>query len=175
MVGPRVGMCRPAEQGCGNMRERCVKTKSVLVASLAVGFLFAAVVCAEDIVHKPSGLKFELPKGWKIKTDGDDIELLDPEDGFGIELAVAGKDDLDAILKEIDKQIEKEIKDFKVKGEPQKSEAGGLTHIFLAGSGKHDGKETHVMVDIVTGGKKTVVLTAWGHIEKEATAKEIQT
>lgn len=152
-----------------------MKTKSVLGGSLAVLFLSATVVRAEDVNHKPSGLKFELPKGWKVKTDGDDIEITDPDDGFSIELSPTDKGDIDEVLKEIDKLIEKEIKDFKVKGEVQKVEVGGLQHVSLGGSGKHDGKETHVLVDIIIGGKKPVVLTAWGPIEKEATIKEIQT
>lgn len=114
-----------------------------LVLSLALG----SVAFAGEMKH-PAGFKFWAPDGWKSTTDGMNVELRDPAGEVLVALFTpANVSQIDAALKELDKNLARWLTDIKV-GTPEKGTEEGVDYAMVEGTGKVNGKPVNVAVGV---------------------------
>lgn len=80
----------------------------------------------ETFTHSDAGVRFELPKGWKAKPDGEVITVSSADDGLQVVFWVPDEDTFDAAVKELDKELAKTIKNIKVVGKPNQDTHNGM-------------------------------------------------
>ena len=122
--------------------------------------------------HKEAGVQFELPKGWKAKPDGEVITVSTADDSLQMVFWVPDEDTFDAAVKDLDKELDKTIKNVKMTDKGTTDTHNGMPHFSAGGTGEVDGTTIEWSVDILSAKKVVIVLTfaAPGIAEKHAAA-----
>ena len=133
-------------------------------------------VRAETLEHPESGLKFDVPKGWEHSTEGDLLLATNPADDVVLIVLVAtdetSKDFIDHLTKELDHLVKKP----KVTKGPTTEKINNLTQSYVEGTGElldtdkwipkgeKSGQTVDWDVTLVLGGKKPMVVVAFGKL-----------
>jgi hypothetical protein len=143
------------------------------VALLLVG---ATALVADEKAehrHKPSGLKFTLPKGWKCAEDGGKLVIQNPDKSITVVGGVIEKKEAKAVFDNVDKFLAtlKILSDIKVTDGPKKEKVNGLEQSWYEGTAKvktDDGKTKNIEWDltVVSGGKGLLFLIGLGKLDK---------
>ena len=120
--------------------------------------------------HKEAGVQFELPKGWKAKPDGEVITVSTADDSLQMVFWVPDEDTFDAAVKDLDKELDKTIKNIKTTDKGTSDTHNGMPHFSTGGTGEVDGTKIEWSVDILSAKKVVIILTfaAPGIAEKHA-------
>jgi predicted Zn-dependent protease len=120
--------------------------------------------------HKEAGVEFELPKGWKAKPDGEVITVSTADDSLQMVFWVPDEDTFDAAVKDLDKELEKTIKNIKTTDKGTSDTHNGMPHFSTGGTGQVNGVTIEWSVDVLAAKKVVIILTfaAPGIAEKHA-------
>lgn len=123
------------------------------------GTTISAIQGGETFTHADAGVRFELPKGWKAKPDGEVITVSSADDGLQVVFWVPDEATFDAAVKELDKELSKTIKNIKVEGKPTQDTHNGMAHYEEAGTGEVEGATIAWSVDVLGAKKPLIILT----------------
>lgn len=120
--------------------------------------------------HKEAGVQFDLPKGWKAKPDGEVITVSTADDSLQMVFWVPDDDTFDAAVKDLDKELEKTIKNIKTTDKGTSDTHNGMPHFSAGGTGQVNGVTIEWSVDVLAAKKVVIILTfaAPGIAEKHA-------
>ena len=113
----------------------------------------------EVFTHSDAGVRFELPKGWKAKPDGEVITVSSADDGLQVVFWVPDEDSFEATVKDIDKELGKTIKNIKSAGKPTQDMHNGMAHYGENGTGEVEGTTIAWSVDVLGAKKPLIILT----------------
>ena len=133
-----------------------------------------AVQGGETFTHSDAGVRFQLPKGWKAKPDGEVITASSADDALQVVFWVPDEANFDAAVKELDKELGKTIKNMKTVGKPAEDVLNDMPHYGETGTGDVDGTTIVWSVDVLGAKKPLIILTfaAPQLFEKHAPAYE---
>jgi hypothetical protein len=140
-----------ALMACALVAATSAKSNSPLVVTAPQG--------GEMFTHSDAGVKFELPKGWKAKPDGEVITVSSADDGLQVVFWVPDEASFDAAVKELDKELAKTIKNIKVVGKPTQDTHNGMAHYEESGTGVVEGATIAWSVDVLAAKKPLMILT----------------
>jgi len=109
--------------------------------------------------HKEAGVQFELPKGWKAKPDGEVITVSTADDSLQMVFWVPDEDTFDAAVKNLDRELEKTIKNIKTTEKGTTDTHNLMPHFGEAGTGEVDGTTIEWNVDVLAAKKIVIILT----------------
>ena len=120
--------------------------------------------------HQEAGVQFDLPKGWKAKPDGEVITVSTADDSLQMVFWVPDDDTFDATVKDLDKELEKTIKNIKTTDKGTSDTHNGMPHFSTGGTGQVNGVTIEWSVDVLAAKKVVLILTfaAPGIAEKHA-------
>jgi len=120
--------------------------------------------------HKEAGVQFELPKGWKAEPDGAVITVSTADDSLQMVFWVPAEDTFDAAVRDLDKELEKTIKNIKTRDKGTTDTHNGMPHFSSGGTGEVGGTTIEWGVDVLAAKKVVIILTfaAPGIVEKHA-------
>lgn len=120
--------------------------------------------------HAEAGVQFELPKGWKAKPDGEVITVSTADDSLQMVFWVPAEDTFDAAVKDLDKELDKTIKNIKTADKGTSDTHNGMPHFSTGGTGEVNGVTIEWSVDVLSAKKIVIILTfaAPGVAEKHA-------
>ena len=129
-----------------------------------------AIAQGEVFTHKEAGVQFQLPKGWKAKPDGEVITVSTADDSLQMVFWVPDEDTFDAAVKDIDKELDKTIKNIKTTDKGTSDTHNGMPHFSEGGTGEVNGTTIEWSVDVLAAKKVVIILTfaAPGIAEKHA-------
>ena len=124
----------------------------------------------EVFTHSDAGIKFELPRGWKAKPDGEVITVSTADDSLQMVFWVPDDDTFDAAVKDLDKELAKTVKNIKLTDKGTSDTHNGMPHFSQGGTGKVNGTTIEWSVDVLAAKKVVIILTfaAPGIAEKHA-------
>src|SRR5258707_7312094 len=109
--------------------------------------------------NKEAGVEFELPKGWKAKPDGEVITVSTADDSLQMVFWVPAEDTFDAAVKDLDKELEKTIKNIKTTDKGTSDTHNGMPHFSTGGTGEVSGVTIEWSVDVLAAKKVVIILT----------------
>src|SRR5438105_9936808 len=118
----------------------------------------ASAVQQEVFTHKDAGVQFQLPKGWKAQPDGETITASSADDAVQMVFWVPDVDTFDAAVKELDKELDKTIKNIKMDDKPTQDTHNGMSHFSQSGTGEVNGASIVWSVDILAAKKPLIIL-----------------
>lgn len=113
----------------------------------------------ETFTHSDAGVRFQLPRGWKAKPDGEVITVSSADDALQVVFWVPDENTFDAAVKEMDKELSKTIKNMKTVGKPREDVLNDMPHYGETGTGDVDGTTIVWSVDVVGAKKPLMILT----------------
>jgi predicted Zn-dependent protease len=124
----------------------------------------------EVFTHSDAGIRFQLPKGWKAKPDGEVITVSTADDSLQMVFWVPAEDTFDAAVKDLDKELDKTIKNIKTTDKGTSDTHNGMPHFSAGGTGEVNGVTIEWSVDVLAAKKVVIILTfaAPGIAEKHA-------
>ncbi len=139
-------------------------------AKSAARIAVTATQGGEVFTHSDAGIRFQLPKGWKAKPDGEVITVSTADDSLQMVFWVPDEDTFDAAVKALDKELGKTIKNIKTTDKGTSDTHNGMPHFSTGGTGKVDGTTIEWSVDVLAAKKVVIILTfaAPGIAEKNA-------
>lgn len=146
-----------------------MKRASCLV--LAVVFCLPAVGLAKW--HSLSGLKLKvnIPKDWKVESQGDVLTAAPASEEVGLLLwELGGVKSLKEAGDALDKELGKFVKDIKVTGDPEETEVNGLKMVFIDAQGYAQEELVELSVALVNNGRGKFLLVL-GMAEPKAVKK----
>jgi predicted Zn-dependent protease len=136
---------------------------TVLVGSVSAGSPanLSATVNQQDrhFSHQEAGVQFELPKGWKAKPDGEVITVSTADDSLQMVFWVPDEDTFDAAVKDLDKELDKTIKNIKTTDKGTSDTHNGMPHFSAGGTGTVNGATIQWSVDVLAAKKIVIILT----------------
>ena len=134
---------------------------SLLLAPVSATRGASTVSSQEDRIfrHKEAGIQFELPKGWKAKPDGEVITVSTADDSLQMVFWVPDEDTFDAAVKDLDKELDKTIKNIKTTDKGTSDTHNGMPHFSTGGTGDVNGTTIVWSVDVLAAKKVVIVLT----------------
>ena len=134
-------------------------------------------VAAEDLgvfTHQEAGVRFQLPKGWKAKPDGEVITASSADDALQVVFWIPDEANFDAAVKELGTELGKTIKNMKTVGKPAEDVLNDMPHYGETGTGDVDGTTIVWSVDVLGAKKPLIILTfaAPSLFEKHSSAYE---
>ena len=131
-------------------------TPAASATPAASGSPAAAGGKGELVTFETAGMSYEIPAGWKkVKEDGTVITSADEK--MVAVFIEPEQNDIDEILKNIGKEIDKVVKDAKVEGEDSSHEINGMHSRSVSGTGKIEGKDAEWSVEVI-GVKKPLIV-----------------
>jgi predicted Zn-dependent protease len=109
--------------------------------------------------HKEAGVQFELPKGWKAKPEGEVVTVATADDSLQMVFWVPDEDTFDAAVKDLDKELDKTIKNVKTTDKGTSDTHNGMPHFSEGGTGEVDGTTIEWSVDVLAAKKVVIILT----------------
>src|SRR5438105_2258250 len=103
--------------------------------------------------HKEAGVQFELPKGWRAKPDGEVITVSTADDSLQMVFWVPDEDTFDAAVKDLDKELDKTIKNIKTTDKGTADKHNGMPHYSQGGTGEVNGVTIQWSVDVLAAKK----------------------
>lgn len=124
----------------------------------------------EVFTHSDAGIKFEVPKGWTAKPDGEVVTVATADGSLQMVFWVPDENTFDAAVKNLDKELSKTIKNVKITDKGTSDTHNGMPHYSEGGTGDVDGTTIEWSVDVLSAKKVVIILTfaAPGIAEKHA-------
>ena len=124
--------------------------------------------------HQDAGVRFQLPKDWKAKPEGEVITASSADDALQVVFWVPDEASFEAAVKELDKELAKTIKNIKTVGKPAEDVLNDMPHYGETGTGDVEGATIVWSVDVLGAKKPLIILTfaAPQLFEKHASAYE---
>jgi hypothetical protein len=119
----------------------------------------AAAQAGKTYTHTEAGVQFQLPAGWKAKPDGEVITVSSADDALQVVFWVPDENTFDAAVKELDKELNKTIKNMKTEGKPSQDVLNGMPHYGETGTGEVNGATIVWSVDVFGAKKPLILLT----------------
>ncbi|MFY9620733.1 MAG: hypothetical protein WAM70_04560 [Pyrinomonadaceae bacterium] len=137
----------------------------------------SATVATQDpsvFTHQEAGVRFQLPKGWKAKPDGEVITASSADDALQVVFWIPDEANFEAAVKELGTELGKTIKNIKTVGKPSEDVLNDMPHYGETGTGDVDGTTIVWSVDVLGAKKPLIILTfaAPNLFEKHASAYE---
>lgn len=134
-------------------------------------------VAAEDsgvFTHQEAGVRFQLPKGWRAKPEGEVITASSADDALQVVFWIPDEANFDAAVKELGTELGKTIKNMKTVGKPAEDVLNDMPHYGETGTGDVDGTTIVWSVDVLGAKKPLIILTfaAPSLFEKHSSAYE---
>ena len=117
----------------------------------------AAVQLATVYTITEAGLQFEVPKGWKVVRDGQNV-VASVEDG-AVSVTFVVEDDYAGTVKGMKQGLSEKLTGLKSDGASQQDTHNGMTHIEESGTGMLKGVEIRWSIDVLKAGKPVTILT----------------
>lgn len=112
--------------------------------------------------HQPSGLQFELPAGWKTRTNAGQL-VAEPADGKAyLSFAVIEEANIKGYVEKWAEGMKDRLTDLQVDVNAEVNEVNGLQQIYSVGSATLEGKPIQWDLTIVKGGRKVLAVMALG-------------
>ena len=125
-------------------------------------FAFTPGARAEVTKHPPSGLQFELPAGWKTRTDAGTVVAELPGGKASVSFKVTEHANLERYREEWVKGLGPQLTDLEVDVDAEASDVNGLQQVSSAGTATLGGKPIHWDLTLVKGGQKVLAVAALG-------------
>lgn len=109
--------------------------------------------------HKEAGVEFDLPKGWKAKPAGQVITVSTADDSLQMVFWVPEDDTFDAAVKNLDKELDKTIKNIRTTDKGTSDKHNGMPHFSTGGTGEVNGVTIAWSVDVLAAKKIVIILT----------------
>ena len=109
--------------------------------------------------HAEAGVQFQLPKGWKATPDGEVIAVSTADDSLQMVFWVPGEDTFDAAVRDLDKELDKTIKNIKTTDKGTSDTHNGMPHFSAGGTGEVNGTTIQWSVDVLAAKKIVIILT----------------
>ncbi|MGZ5435504.1 MAG: hypothetical protein ACXWID_05135 [Pyrinomonadaceae bacterium] len=124
--------------------------------------------------HQEAGVRFQLPKGWKAKPEGEVITASSADDALQVVFWIPDEANFDAAVKELGTELGKTIKNMKTVGKPAEDVLNDMPHYGETGTGDVDGTTIVWSVDVLGAKKPLIILTfaAPSLFEKHSSAYE---
>ncbi|HEY5839052.1 MAG TPA: hypothetical protein VIT19_08455 [Pyrinomonadaceae bacterium] len=124
--------------------------------------------------HQEAGVRFQLPKGWKAKPDGEVITASSADDALQVVFWIPDEANFEAAVKELGTELGKTIKNMKTVGKPSEDVLNDMPHYGETGTGDVDGTTIVWSVDVLGAKKPLIILTfaAPSLFEKHSSAYE---
>src|SRR5712692_2786906 len=103
--------------------------------------------------HREAGVQFVLPKGWKAQPDGEVITVSTADDSLQMVFWVPAEDTFDAAVKDLDKELDKTIKNIKTTDKGTSDTHNGMPHFSTGGTGEVNGVTIVWSVDVLAAKK----------------------
>jgi hypothetical protein len=130
------------------------------VALAALTVLVAIPAQAEKMQHEAAGIEFDLPTGWTSEAEGDNaIRVKNADGSVEVVLAVAEKDSVEDVAKDVASEVDDYLKDVKVDGEGKSGEFNGMPMWSVSGTGTYEEEPWAWDVTIFMVNKPVVVLS----------------
>lgn len=130
------------------------------VSRHSLSLLPTAPLAQADIYkHQQGGVQFELPKGWKVEPDGEQITASTPDGSFAVVFWVTSENDFEAASKALGDELDKQLKSVKLDGQGKVDTHNGMKHFSQSGTGTLDGQPIAFSVDLLMAKKPVIVLT----------------
>jgi len=130
----------------------------LFIIAVVCSLIFSFNIMSEEFKHKDAGIKMSVPKGWKVKTDEDDLEITSPDDLVMMFFSVIEPKDIDAAVKELDKELGKLMKKVQ-SGKIKESKVNGMKLYELEGSGYIEGLKVDWGIYIVNAKKPVFIIS----------------
>ena len=138
---------------------------------------------AEEIQHKPTGLKFSVPKGWTCTQTGDEINIVNADKTVSLAGGVVPKEATQIIFADTKKFLNSlgTLSEVEITEGPEKETANELEQSWYSGTAKikkDDGTQEEIEWDlvVVSGGKDNLFLVGIGKLDdNEETYEEFFT
>ena len=128
----------------------------------------ALPVSAKSFNFDLAKLKLDAPDEWTCEMDdGKILHMTEPGEGLTIKAYSVDEPDLDAALKDGNKEVDAVLTDAAIEGEPSHTDNHGLKAVEVHGKGKSDGKDMSFHVVIVMS-EHPVIFIGYGTPEAEA-------
>jgi len=140
----------------------CIALVSLLLGGVSANARKESRVASQDVekfTHKEAGVQFELPKGWKAKPDADVITVSSADDSLQVVFWVPDEGTFDAAVKDLDKELDKTIKNIKTTDKPTQDTHNGMSHYSQNGTGEVNGATIAWSVDVLGAKKPLIILT----------------
>ena len=85
--------------------------------------------------HQEAGVRFQLPKGWKAKPDGEVITASSADDALQVVFWIPEEANFEAAVKELGTELGKTIKNMKTVGKPSEDVLNDMPHYGETGTG----------------------------------------
>lgn len=119
-----------------------------LLPFVLAAVLVAAPAFAETITHDVAQVSIGVPKGWKVKKNGQALTLADAKEDAAVAFAVVDSDDLKHAAKRMEKHLAAKVKGLKWTKE-EKVTINGMKGVALDGDGTIDGKNVDLAVVVL--------------------------
>jgi hypothetical protein len=106
---------------------------------------------------KEAGLQFEIPKGWKVEKDGDNI-IVSFEDGAASVTFVVEERYQDVVTG-MKSGLKEKLTELKSDGEAKQDTHNGMTHISESGAGLLKEVKVTWRIDVLKATKNVTILT----------------
>jgi len=150
-----------------------LKKLTIILGLALMGSVLLGGVCAKSngklravstqdsdiFTHKEAGVQFVLPKGWKAKPDGEVITVSTADDSLQMVFWVPAEDTFDAAVKDLDKELDKTIKNIKTTDKGTSDTHNGMPHFSTGGTGEVNGVTIAWSVDVLAAKKVVIILT----------------
>jgi predicted Zn-dependent protease len=150
-----------------------VTTKTIarlLISSCILILGMAAFANAEVKVHKGAQVQLDIPSGWKVQGEKDDMVLLDPNEDLIMIVRVIETGDLKKASKDADAFMNKSVQELKWGDKPQKHDLNGMKAVVVEGNAKYKGKDVEVgALIVITPAKKAMLVFGIMDHSKSAT------
>lgn len=143
----------------------------MFIVLLSVGAVASA---ADALVHRRSGVRLSIPKGWQNVSTADDSEpmILVADSGeAAIFLYETSGHDSKKFFQDIPTELAENLKDSRVekvtaRGQLKAEKVKSLTRYTKSGTATFDGQPAEWELSLVVGGKSSLVLLVTGNVTK---------
>ena len=135
-----------------------------MTRKLIAGVAFLMALCAAKAsAGEHAGLCFDLPEGWHSTVKGNTRMVNSPDEKVTLTMVSVSHDDLDATVKDLDKELEG-VEDIDVV-EMKKATVNELPTVYVKGTGVSGDRNVRITAAIVDAGDHCLVVLAMGSEE----------
>ncbi len=120
--------------------------------------LIAGTVSAETYRHEEGGVEMDVPSGFSVDMDGEQIAVETPDESMIILMWVPEGDTWEAALDALGDELDQFLEDVEVESEGEEGELNGMPYYELYGTGEAEGIELVWSLSLLMAKKPVIVL-----------------
>lgn len=113
----------------------------------------------QPFTHQEGGIQFVAPPTWKAKNEGESLVVSTPDNTLSVVFWVPEGDDFNKATGDLQRQLEKVIKNLKVTSPGQETTHNGMRAYTGSGTGEVEGEQIVWEVDILQARKPVFVVS----------------